>query len=63
MADAGAAVVISDGELSARRLATEVAALLADRPRREAMARALRALARPEAAREVAGELLRAAGA
>ena len=63
MADAGAAVVIADGELSARRLASEVAELLADRPRREAMARASHALARPEAAREVAGELLRAAGA
>jgi len=63
MADAGAAVVIPDGELSAERLTGEVAELLADRPRRAAMARASSALARPEAAREVAGELLRAAGA
>jgi UDP-N-acetylglucosamine--N-acetylmuramyl-(pentapeptide) pyrophosphoryl-undecaprenol N-acetylglucosamine transferase len=62
MADGGAALVIADGELSARRLAQEVGALLADSARRAAMARAARALARPEAAREVAGELLRAAG-
>ena len=55
MADAGAAVVIADAELTAARLAREVAALLADRargwrrwPRRRA------ALARPDAAREVA---------
>jgi UDP-N-acetylglucosamine--N-acetylmuramyl-(pentapeptide) pyrophosphoryl-undecaprenol N-acetylglucosamine transferase len=63
MADGGAAVVIADGELSARRLAQEVGALLADPARRAAMARAARALARPEAARDVAGELLQAAGA
>ena len=63
MADAGAAVVIPDGELTASRLGGEVAALLADRRRLEAMAGAARGLARPQAAREVARELLAAAGA
>ncbi len=62
MAEAGAAIVIPDSECSGARLAREVAALLADRPRLAAMARASRGLARPEAAREVAGELLAAAG-
>ena len=59
MAEAGAAIVIPDGELTAARLAREVAALLADRARLAAMASASRSLARPQAAREVAA---RAAG-
>jgi UDP-N-acetylglucosamine--N-acetylmuramyl-(pentapeptide) pyrophosphoryl-undecaprenol N-acetylglucosamine transferase len=63
MADAGAAVVIEDGELTPARLAREVAALLADRQRLAAMAAASASLARPEAARAVAGELLEAARA
>jgi UDP-N-acetylglucosamine--N-acetylmuramyl-(pentapeptide) pyrophosphoryl-undecaprenol N-acetylglucosamine transferase len=62
MSQAGAAIAIPDEELSAARLAREVAVLLADRPRLAAMAAAARALARPEAAREVARELLDAAG-
>jgi UDP-N-acetylglucosamine--N-acetylmuramyl-(pentapeptide) pyrophosphoryl-undecaprenol N-acetylglucosamine transferase len=62
MAQAGAAVVVADRELSGRRLAAETAGLLADRPRLQAMARASGGLARPEAAREVADELLSAAG-
>ena len=61
MADAGAAVVIPDAELSAARLGSEVAALLADRGRLEAMSAAARSLARPDAAAEVARELLEAA--
>jgi UDP-N-acetylglucosamine--N-acetylmuramyl-(pentapeptide) pyrophosphoryl-undecaprenol N-acetylglucosamine transferase len=61
MADAGAAVVISDGELTAARLGSLVAELLGDRERLASMAAASRALARPDAAREVAGELLEAA--
>jgi len=61
MAGAGAAVVIPDSELSARRLAAEVTALLADRPRLQEMARASKRLARPGAAKEVAEELLDAA--
>jgi UDP-N-acetylglucosamine--N-acetylmuramyl-(pentapeptide) pyrophosphoryl-undecaprenol N-acetylglucosamine transferase len=61
MSEAGAAITIPDGELSAARLAREVAALLGDRSALAAMASAAAALARPEAAREVAEELLRAA--
>jgi UDP-N-acetylglucosamine--N-acetylmuramyl-(pentapeptide) pyrophosphoryl-undecaprenol N-acetylglucosamine transferase len=60
MAGAGAAVVISDGELSAERLGREVVALLADRERLAAMASAASGLARPHAAEEVADELLKA---
>jgi UDP-N-acetylglucosamine--N-acetylmuramyl-(pentapeptide) pyrophosphoryl-undecaprenol N-acetylglucosamine transferase len=61
MSDAGAAVTIPDGELSAARLGGEVAALLADRARLAAMASAATSVARPEAASEVARELLEAA--
>ncbi len=61
MADAGAALVIDDRELSAAGLAREVERLLGDPERLRAMATAARGLARPDAAREVAGELLRAA--
>jgi UDP-N-acetylglucosamine--N-acetylmuramyl-(pentapeptide) pyrophosphoryl-undecaprenol N-acetylglucosamine transferase len=61
MADAGAAICIPDSELTAARLEREVAALLGDRERLAAMSAAAGALARPEAAREVAGELLEAA--
>jgi UDP-N-acetylglucosamine--N-acetylmuramyl-(pentapeptide) pyrophosphoryl-undecaprenol N-acetylglucosamine transferase len=63
MAAAGAAVVVPDGELSAPRLAAETAALLADPPRLAAMARASQGLARPDAARDVADELLQASRA
>jgi UDP-N-acetylglucosamine--N-acetylmuramyl-(pentapeptide) pyrophosphoryl-undecaprenol N-acetylglucosamine transferase len=61
MVEAGAAVAIADGELTAARLASDVEALLADRGRLAAMSAAACGLARPEAAREVAGELLEAA--
>jgi UDP-N-acetylglucosamine--N-acetylmuramyl-(pentapeptide) pyrophosphoryl-undecaprenol N-acetylglucosamine transferase len=61
MADAGAAVVIPDEELTSQRLAHEVGELLRDRNRMNAMARASAALARPDAAREIAAELLEAA--
>jgi UDP-N-acetylglucosamine--N-acetylmuramyl-(pentapeptide) pyrophosphoryl-undecaprenol N-acetylglucosamine transferase len=61
MSDAGAALVIPDAELDARRLGDEVQALLADRDRLAAMAAAAAGLARPDAAREVAQELLEAA--
>ncbi len=63
MERAGAAVVIPDAELSAPRLAQEVGALLADPTRLEAMAKASAALARPDAAGEIADELLRVARA
>ncbi|MCW3001005.1 MAG: murG [Conexibacter sp.] len=63
MVDAGAAIVVGDAELSAERLRTEIDALLADPGRLAAMAAASRALARPDAAREIAREVLTAAGA
>jgi UDP-N-acetylglucosamine--N-acetylmuramyl-(pentapeptide) pyrophosphoryl-undecaprenol N-acetylglucosamine transferase len=61
MADAGAAIVIEDAELTAARLAREVAELLSNQARLAAMASASRRLARPQAASEIAQELLRAA--
>jgi UDP-N-acetylglucosamine--N-acetylmuramyl-(pentapeptide) pyrophosphoryl-undecaprenol N-acetylglucosamine transferase len=61
MVQAGAAIVIEDRELSAARLAGEVAGLLADRSRLAAMAAAARGLARPDAAVEVAREVLEVA--
>jgi UDP-N-acetylglucosamine--N-acetylmuramyl-(pentapeptide) pyrophosphoryl-undecaprenol N-acetylglucosamine transferase len=61
MADAGAAVVVDDATLTPELLRDTVQELLAAPSRREAMAAAARSLARPDAAREVACELLRAA--
>jgi UDP-N-acetylglucosamine--N-acetylmuramyl-(pentapeptide) pyrophosphoryl-undecaprenol N-acetylglucosamine transferase len=61
MADAGAAVIVPDAELTGPRLAREVAALLVDRARLNAMGRASAALARPRAAAEIADEVLAAA--
>jgi UDP-N-acetylglucosamine--N-acetylmuramyl-(pentapeptide) pyrophosphoryl-undecaprenol N-acetylglucosamine transferase len=63
MSDAGAAVVIPDAQLTAERLRVEVQALLADGDRLASMAHASAGLARPDAAREVARELLEAARA
>ena len=63
LADAGAAVMIPDAELSAARLRTAVDELLADRARLEAMGRAALGLARPHAAAVIASEVLAAAGA
>ena len=61
MEAAGAARVIVDGELSPSRLARDVAMVLGDRARMEAMASAARRVAHPRAAAEVAAELLEAA--
>jgi UDP-N-acetylglucosamine--N-acetylmuramyl-(pentapeptide) pyrophosphoryl-undecaprenol N-acetylglucosamine transferase len=61
MAEAGAAIIVPDAELTAERLRREVAALFEAPARLEAMARASAALARPGAAQEVASELLAAA--
>jgi UDP-N-acetylglucosamine--N-acetylmuramyl-(pentapeptide) pyrophosphoryl-undecaprenol N-acetylglucosamine transferase len=61
MERAGAAVVIPDAELTPARLAHEVGSLLADPSRLTAMARASAALARPNAASDIAHELLSAA--
>jgi UDP-N-acetylglucosamine--N-acetylmuramyl-(pentapeptide) pyrophosphoryl-undecaprenol N-acetylglucosamine transferase len=63
MADAGAAIVVADGDLTAARMRREVDALLADRALLAAMAAASAALARPDAAQVVADEVLAAAGA
>lgn len=63
MAEAGAAVVIPDRELTAARLRATVDELLADPDRLAAMAAASAALARPSAAHEIAGELLAAGSA
>jgi UDP-N-acetylglucosamine--N-acetylmuramyl-(pentapeptide) pyrophosphoryl-undecaprenol N-acetylglucosamine transferase len=62
MAQAGAAVVIPDDELTGPRLAQEVGSLLADQGRLAAMARASLSLAKPDAARNIAQEVLAAAG-
>lgn len=58
MVDAGAAILIEDRELSGPRLASEVGRLIADPARLAAMARASLALARPDAARAIAAEVL-----
>jgi UDP-N-acetylglucosamine--N-acetylmuramyl-(pentapeptide) pyrophosphoryl-undecaprenol N-acetylglucosamine transferase len=61
MERAGAAVVIPDAELTGPRLAQEVGRLLSDHGRLALMARASAALAKPDAAREIAHEVLAAA--
>nr|MBA3422219.1 hypothetical protein [Thermoleophilaceae bacterium] len=58
MAAGGAGTVVADSELDADRLAREVRDLLADPARLGGMARAARALARPDAAERIAEELL-----
>jgi UDP-N-acetylglucosamine--N-acetylmuramyl-(pentapeptide) pyrophosphoryl-undecaprenol N-acetylglucosamine transferase len=58
MESAGAAVVIPDDELTPARLANEVGRLLADEGRLAAMGRASSAVARPDAGRDIAHELL-----
>ncbi|HEX2032464.1 MAG TPA: undecaprenyldiphospho-muramoylpentapeptide beta-N-acetylglucosaminyltransferase [Actinomycetota bacterium] len=51
---AGAAVVVADGDVTARSLAEHVGRLLDDDPRRTAMAGAAEAFGRPEAAEDLA---------
>jgi UDP-N-acetylglucosamine--N-acetylmuramyl-(pentapeptide) pyrophosphoryl-undecaprenol N-acetylglucosamine transferase len=58
MADAGAAVIVPDAELTPERLRRETDAVL---ERREAMSAAASAIARPDAARDIADEVLSAA--
>lgn len=60
MVDGGAAIAIRDADLTATRLAHEAGELLHDRARLSAMAHASAALARPDAARDIAAELLAA---
>jgi UDP-N-acetylglucosamine--N-acetylmuramyl-(pentapeptide) pyrophosphoryl-undecaprenol N-acetylglucosamine transferase len=62
MAEAGAAEVIADAELSGERLAAEVEELFKDESRLGAMAGASARLAKPDAARRIADEVLAAAG-
>ena len=57
----GAAIVIRDEDLTPERLRGEVDALLGDRDRLTAMSAASRALARPDAAAVIAGEVEAAA--
>jgi UDP-N-acetylglucosamine--N-acetylmuramyl-(pentapeptide) pyrophosphoryl-undecaprenol N-acetylglucosamine transferase len=62
LADAGAAVLVPQPELTAERLAERLAAYSTDRPVLLEMASRARELARPDAARQVAGFCLQAAG-
>lgn len=57
----GAATVIPDAELTAAHLAAEVGAVLGDEARLLAMAAAARRLAKPDAAKRIADEVLEAA--
>lgn len=62
MVDAGAAVLVPDADVTAERLAREVHSLLDDPGRLAQMSGASAALARPDAAAVIAGEVLAAAG-
>ena len=62
MAEAGAAVVVPDAEIDADRLLAEVNRILDDPARLEAMSAASKSLARPQAASDVADEVLELAG-
>ncbi|HWM64903.1 MAG TPA: glycosyltransferase [Solirubrobacterales bacterium] len=61
MAEAGAAAVLPDAELDPQRLLAEVTAVLGDETRLVEMARASAAVAKPDAARRIADEILEAA--
>ncbi|MCB0829948.1 MAG: undecaprenyldiphospho-muramoylpentapeptide beta-N-acetylglucosaminyltransferase [Solirubrobacterales bacterium] len=58
MVEAGAAVVVSDADLDADRLLSEVGSILGDPDRLAGMSRASKSLARPNAAAEVAEEVM-----
>jgi UDP-N-acetylglucosamine--N-acetylmuramyl-(pentapeptide) pyrophosphoryl-undecaprenol N-acetylglucosamine transferase len=62
MAKAGAATILPDADLTPRSLRAAVDELATDEPRRAAMAAAAASLARPDAARTIAREVLAAAG-
>jgi UDP-N-acetylglucosamine--N-acetylmuramyl-(pentapeptide) pyrophosphoryl-undecaprenol N-acetylglucosamine transferase len=61
MRSGGAAVVIPDAELTGERLGAEVTAVLDDETRLTEMAAAARRLAKPDAARRIADQVLEAA--
>jgi UDP-N-acetylglucosamine--N-acetylmuramyl-(pentapeptide) pyrophosphoryl-undecaprenol N-acetylglucosamine transferase len=63
MEQAGAAVGLPDAELTAARLRDEVARLLGDPARLQSMGRAAASVARPDAAKVIAAEVLTAAAA
>ena len=58
LADAGGAVVVADAELTGERLASVLDPLLADRSRLAAMRRALALVARRDAARAIAADMI-----
>ena len=58
----GAATVLADDQLSVARLTAAVGGLFGDPARLESMAAAARQIAKPDAARRIADEVLRAAG-
>jgi UDP-N-acetylglucosamine--N-acetylmuramyl-(pentapeptide) pyrophosphoryl-undecaprenol N-acetylglucosamine transferase len=58
----GAAILLDQRDADGARLAKEIAALAADRGARERMGRAAAALARPNAAAEIAARILQLAG-
>jgi UDP-N-acetylglucosamine--N-acetylmuramyl-(pentapeptide) pyrophosphoryl-undecaprenol N-acetylglucosamine transferase len=62
MADAGAAETLEDAALTAKLLAQRVTGLFGDEKRLAAMSQASAALARPDAARQIASEVLAATG-
>jgi UDP-N-acetylglucosamine--N-acetylmuramyl-(pentapeptide) pyrophosphoryl-undecaprenol N-acetylglucosamine transferase len=62
LAQNGAAIVLQDQEISTEMLASTIKALLQDPARLPAMAQAARALARPDAAGDLARELTQLAG-
>ncbi len=62
LAEAGAATMVPQGELTPARLAAEVGSLLADRSRYEAMAARALARGRPRAAADIVSKLLTLAG-
>jgi len=62
MREAGAARVILDADLNAERLRSEATAVLDDQARLDEMAAAARGLAKPDAARRIAAEVLEAIG-
>ena len=62
LANAGAAVMLEERELDAVRLGDETARLLDDEPRRRAMATAMKAFAKPDAATRIVDRLFALAG-
>ena len=62
LAQAGAAVLIDQAELTGDRLANEVSALIGDRGRLAVMSQAMKSFARPDAASRIVDRLLEIAG-